>query len=143
MGLLTDIIKEIPHTAVLQEKITAVEAKYAATETENSILKDDLREAKAEIAKLKKQVEELSHKEDLDETELNLLLCIGKVDFGHAVAGVLQSNFFQDLSLERVKYHLTRLEELGYARMTVIGRLGGQYRVTQNGRKLLLDKNLL
>ena len=42
MGLLTDILKEIPQAAVLKEKIADIEAKYAASDTENAILKDDL-----------------------------------------------------------------------------------------------------
>ena len=45
MGLLTDILKEIPQAAVLREKIASIEAKYAAADTENAILKDDLRQA--------------------------------------------------------------------------------------------------
>jgi hypothetical protein len=61
----------------------------------------------------------------------------------HAAATVMQANFFQDMSLERVKYHLARLEEFGYIHGGVIGRLGTLYFVTQPGRKLLLEKNPL
>ena len=45
MGLLTDIAKEIPISAVLKEKIEALEAENGALKTEVAILKDDLREA--------------------------------------------------------------------------------------------------
>jgi chromosome segregation ATPase len=48
MGLLTDIAKEIPISAVLKEKIETLEAENASLKTEVAILKDDLREAKAE-----------------------------------------------------------------------------------------------
>jgi hypothetical protein len=47
MGLLTDIAKEIPISAVLKEKIEALEAENGALKTEVAILKDDLREAQA------------------------------------------------------------------------------------------------
>ena len=73
MGILWDIIKEIPQAAVLKEKITTIEAKYAASDEQNAILKDDLRQAKAEITKLQKQIEELTHKDDLDEIERELV----------------------------------------------------------------------
>ena len=73
MGLLTDILKEIPQAVVLKEKIADIEAKYATADTENAILKDDLREARAEIRKLQEQIEELTHEEDLNETEIGLL----------------------------------------------------------------------
>lgn len=70
MGLIDDILKGLPANAVLREQITQLNAQKAAAETENAILKDDLRQAKAEIAKLKKQIEELTHIDDLNETEL-------------------------------------------------------------------------
>src|SRR6266404_1333907 len=73
MGFVTDLLKEIPLSSVLKEKIAVIEAKYAASDTENAILKDDLRKLKAEITKLRKQVEELTHKDDLDDVERELI----------------------------------------------------------------------
>src|SRR5215813_11003124 len=89
MGLLTDILKEIPQAAVLKEKIADIEAKYAASDTENAILKDDLRRAKTEIAKLKQQVEKLSHKEDLNDAEVELLLSISQLGADAASTTIL------------------------------------------------------
>src|SRR5258706_16444871 len=43
MGILYDMLKGLPLNAVLREKINDIEAKYAALETENAILKDDNR----------------------------------------------------------------------------------------------------
>ncbi len=143
MSLFTDILKGLPENAVLRDKVREAEANQAKLETENAILKDDLRNAKMLIEELKQQVKELTHQENLDETELRLLACITKIDYSHAVADVFQTNFFQELSLERVKYHLERLREFGYIHGGVIGRFGTQYGITQSGRKLLLDKNLL
>jgi hypothetical protein len=53
MGLIDDILKGLPANAVLREQIGQLNALKAAAETENAILKDDLREAKAEITGLK------------------------------------------------------------------------------------------
>ena len=55
---IIDLLKEIPLSAVLKEKIAALEANYAATAAENATLKDDLRKAKAEIETRKKQIEQ-------------------------------------------------------------------------------------
>src|SRR5689334_11553142 len=73
MGWLIDTLKEIPLSAVLKEKVAAIEDKYAATETQNKILEGDLRKANAKVAELQKQVEQLTHKDDLDETERDLI----------------------------------------------------------------------
>ncbi|MGI9066612.1 MAG: hypothetical protein ACR2HX_09440 [Pyrinomonadaceae bacterium] len=74
MGLLTDILKGLPENAVLRDKVAEAEKRYGTLETENAILKDDLRDAKAEITKLKKQVEELAHKvPTLHDLEIKLL----------------------------------------------------------------------
>jgi DNA-binding NtrC family response regulator len=54
----SDLLKEIPLSADLKRKIAEIETKYAATETENVILKDDLRKARAEIETLKNQIEQ-------------------------------------------------------------------------------------
>lgn len=141
MGLLTDIIKEIPHTAVLKEKIAAVEAKYAATETENAILKDDLRQANMLIEELKQQVKELTHKDGLDEMELNLLHGIANLAYDIAVPEVFSQGF--EGSKARFEYHLQRLKDFDYVRSGVIDSRGVHYEVTQLGRTLLLEKNLL
>ena len=95
------------------------------------------------IAELKQQVKELTHIEDINETELKLLNYVANMDYTHAVPSVLQVNFFPDLSLARVAYYLERLDQLGYVRGGVVNHLGPHYGVTQMGRKLLLDKDLL
>jgi fructose-specific phosphotransferase system component IIB len=58
MGLFTDILKGLPENAVLRSKVAKAEERYGALETENAILKDDLRDAKAVIAELKQQVKD-------------------------------------------------------------------------------------
>lgn len=143
MGGLIDLLKEIPLSAVLKEKIADVEAKYAASDTENAILKDDLHQANMLIAELKQQVKELTHIEDLNETELKLLNHVANVDYTRAVPSFLRINFFPDLTLARVEYHLERLNQLSYVRSGFVDHLGIHFAVTQSGRKLLLEKNLL
>jgi len=66
MGVITDILKEIPLSAVLKERLAEAELKMATLEKDNAILKDenaalkqkntalnaDLQQAKQEIANL-------------------------------------------------------------------------------------------
>jgi DNA-binding transcriptional ArsR family regulator len=142
MGLLTDILKEIPQAAVLKEKIAAIEAKYAAADTENAILKDDLRKANTEIVKLRKQVEDLTPKDDLDEIEMQLLQRIVKYGPDNQYVGV----FTQDMGLQRqrIEYHLQRLLETGYVESGLYDPdFGEHYELTQKARSLLIRNGLL
>jgi len=141
MGLLTDILKEIPHTAVLQEKIATVEAKYAATETENAILKDDLREAKAEIVKLKKQVEELSHIDDINEVEIGILKDMAEIGVDYFTSENMANRY--PMTPARFDYHLQRLKDAGYASSPFGDDAGWHYCPSQMGLELLVKKNLI
>ena len=75
MGWLADLFRDIPLSGIQQENIAAAEAKYGATEAEKADLKDDLRQAKAEITKLRKQVQEFTDK-DLDPADVAILRVI-------------------------------------------------------------------
>jgi regulator of replication initiation timing len=62
MSVITDILKEIPLSAVLKERLTEAEAKMAALEKENAVLNTenqnlrvDLQQARDEIERLKKK----------------------------------------------------------------------------------------
>jgi|SRR5690348_5478159 len=138
MGLLTDILKEIPQAAVLKEKIAGIEAKYAAAETENAILKDDLREAKAEIAKLKKQVEELTHTDDLNDAEIMILESISQHQDVNIIS--VAKNF--EIDRGRVEYHIQRLIELKYVDFKGFA-FDGIYLIQQKGREALMDRGLI
>jgi chromosome segregation ATPase len=141
VGLLTDIIKEIPHTAVLQEKVAAVEAKYAATETENAILKDDLRQANMLIAELKQQVQELTHVDDLDETEITILKKMAEVGADNFATDHAYQWF--NISKAKLEYHINRLDDAGYAVHVFGDDDGAHYAPSQNGLELLVKKNLV
>ena len=58
MGWLTDIFQDVPLSTELREKLATVEAESDALKTDNVILKDDLREARAQILTLEKRLEQ-------------------------------------------------------------------------------------
>jgi len=150
VGLIDDILKGLPANPVLREKITQLEAEKAATDQENAFIKDDNRALqkentalKAENAKLKQKIEELTHPDDLNEIELKLLQCIAALEYDHNVLSIIHHQSCPELSAERVRYHLKRLEDLKLLHGGIADYMGTHYRLTQNGRKLLLDKDLL
>ena len=74
MSLLSDILKEIPLSAVLKEKIASIENENAQLKTEIAILKDDLREARKKNERLKTENERVSQTpEALDEEKERIL----------------------------------------------------------------------
>src|SRR5215212_7491059 len=108
MGLIDDILKGLPANAVLREQITQLNAQKATAETENAILKDDLRQAKAEITQLKKQLEKFTHKDDLNEMELMLLQSFSKNQDVNIVSVARKL----EIDRGRVEYHIQRLIDL-------------------------------
>jgi len=56
MSVLTDILKEIPTSGVLRERVALAEQKYDLLERENEVLKHENARLKAENAALKKAV---------------------------------------------------------------------------------------
>ena len=138
MGWITDLLKEVPLSAVLKEKIATIEAKNAQTEAENASLKDDLREAKAEIAKLKNQIEAFPHKDDLNETEIKILQ-IAATD-QQADADIFAPQL--GITPERATYHLNRLVELNCLEFIGFGG-DGIYLIQQKGLTALVSRGLI
>jgi len=138
MGLFDDILKGLPANAVLREQITQLNTQKAAAETENAILKDDLRHAKAEMAKLKKQIEELTHTDDLNDTELELLQNFSK----HQSINVVSIARKLELDRGRIEYHIQRLIDLEYVTFKGFA-FDGIYLLQQRGREALMSRGLI
>lgn len=138
MGLIDDILKGLPANAVLREQITQLNTQKAAAETENAILKDDLRQAKAEITQLKKQLEESTHKDDLNEAELTLLQSV--LQHQDVNIGSVAQKFGIDRG--RVEYHIQRLIDSGYVDFKGFD-FDGIYLIQQKGRESLMSRGLI
>lgn len=140
MGLL-DILKDIPLSANLQEKLRTLEAKYAALETENAILKDDLREAQRENQRLKDKIDHAAQTSNLDDTKIAILKTLAQHD-GSLYIYDLES--FLQLQLTHLEYHLHELKEQGYVekRRPVITR-PDVYCLRQKGRQFVVENKLI
>jgi predicted nucleic acid-binding Zn-ribbon protein len=73
MGWLTDLFTDTPLSPQLREKLAAVESEVDGLKTDNVLLKDDLREAKAQVLRLEKKLDEFTHRPELDEIDVQIL----------------------------------------------------------------------
>lgn len=64
MGIVTDILKELPLSAILRERLTEAEAKMAALEKENAVLKAENAVLKAENQDLRVNLEKTTKERD-------------------------------------------------------------------------------
>ena len=140
MGLLTDILREIPLSAVLKEKVAAIEAEKARLETDNAILKDDLREAKTKIAQLEKRLQPKGHPADVDETDALLLKEIALAGDTDCSAQYLAGKV--GLSATVIELRLQRLCDTEYL---TAWSLGGPdcYSLLPKSRAYLVGNNLI
>lgn len=149
MGALFDLLKEIPLSGVLKEKIAALEAKHASVETELAIKKDDLREAQAEnkklqaeVVKLKDEINRLAQEPDLHETEIKILVRLADprgANYEESIAADLR------LHPTRLDYYLQSLSEKDYIYSVsiMLADEPTEYHLDQKGREFLIKHNLI
>jgi len=116
MGIITDILKDIPLSAVLRERLADQEKKMLALETENLALKNENSDLKALVENLRQEIQqtkdiqkEKSHGILLEEIEENILLSIRKAATLDQVAQT------QQISSDIAKMHLRKLFDHGLA----------------------------
>jgi len=141
MGWLGDLLKEIPLSVIQQQKIAHMEAEYADMKAEKASLKDDLRQANAEIAKLKKQVEQLAHDvSNLDDVETRILSALADSEIDPVPSSLI---FILDLHRERFNYAIERLIELDFVHKSPLWEDEPSYSLAQKGRGYLIRNNLI
>ncbi len=138
MGLLTDVLKEVPLSAELRKKIAKIEAENDGLKTENVILKDNLREAKAQIIKLEKRINEFTHNPELDETDILILKEIALTS--DPAASYLAEKL--NLNLAMVEFRLQRLIDIDYLSIWSIGG-AERYSLQPKSREYLIKNNLI
>ena len=138
MGLLTDILEEVPLSAELRKKIAKIEAENDGLKTENVILKDNLREAKAQIIKLEKRIDQFTHIPELDETDILILKEIALTSDPAA------SYLAEKLKLDKatVEFRLERLIDIDYLSIWSIGG-AERYSLQPKSREYLIKNNLI
>lgn len=138
MGWIRDLLKEVPLSTVLQERVELAEEKFAKVEAEAQSLRDRIVALESENAELRGR---LPRQGTVSADGGRILVCLfreeGRGDKRH-LAGHLQ------MEVGVVQYHLDRLKELGFAQRTG-GRADGTvfWGVTAEGRRYVVEKGLL
>ena len=99
MGMITDILKELPLNALLRDKLQQLEKKYDDLEAENNRLKKEKRD-------LKEKLEELTGTNELYEIEVKILSLLSSTD-QKLTANMIASSL--DLNHTKAEYYLERM----------------------------------
>jgi len=138
MGWLTDLFHEMPLSDELRRKLATVEAESDTLKTENVLLKDDLREAKAEIIRLEKRLDQFTHRPELDQVDVNILTEIALNS--DPAAPYLAAKLSLDLGI--LEFRLQRLIEIDYLSTWTIGG-SERYSLQPKSREYLVKHNLI
>ena len=137
MGWLTDHFKDVPLSLELREKLAAVEAENDSLKTDNVILKDDLRQAKAQLLRLEKQLDQYTHTAELDETDVSILKEIALTS--EPAASYLSAKL--NIEVGALDFRLEQLTETDYLSTWSIGGIE-RYSLRPKGREYLIRHNL-
>ena len=138
MGWLTDHFKDIPLSLELREKLAAVEAENDSLKTDNVILKDDLRQAKGQILRLEKKLDQYTHTPELDETDVSILKEVAVTS--EPAASYLSAKL--SIELGALDFRLEQLTETEYLGAWSIGGIE-RYSLRPKGREYLIRHNLI
>jgi predicted RNase H-like nuclease (RuvC/YqgF family) len=138
MGWLTDLFKDTQLSPQLREKLAAVESEVDALKTDNVLLKDDLREAKGQVLRLEKKLDEFTHRPELDQTDVQILKEIALTTDPEI------SYLARRLTVEKgvLEFRLQRLADIDYLSTWTIGG-SERYSLEPKGREYLVKHNLI
>jgi len=138
MGWFTDLFDDVPLPTGLRAKIETIEAENDALKTDNVLLKDDLREAKAQIIRLEKKLAQHIHQPELDEIDVRILKEIA------LTSDPPSAYLAEKLSLELavVEFRLERLMGIDYVSTWSIGGTE-RYSLEPKSREYLIKHNLM
>jgi predicted nuclease with TOPRIM domain len=138
MGWLTDLFKDVSLSPELRAKLSAVEEENDSLKTDNVLLKDDLREAKAQMLRLEKRLDQYTHTPELDETDVSILKEIALTS--EPAASYLSAKL--NIELGALDFRLEQLTETDYLSTWSIGG-AERYSLRPKGREYLIRHNLI
>ena len=134
MGIITDIIKGLPISAVQKEKIIDLENKLTALEAENKRLKRENRDPN-------KQLGRVIGPDQIEKDEERVLLEFGKYNASATLHDITQNC---EMSETRAQFYIDNLKEIGLLEYkTVTAGKAFRYIITHSGRKYLITKSLV
>jgi DNA-binding transcriptional ArsR family regulator len=143
MGSIQDLLQEVPLAAVLRERVALADQKYEAAVREVEDLKRKIAALERENAELRTQIppsDTTSLGDDTNRVLVHLFLATESVerDVGMMAAA---------LGMEKgmLQYHLDRLQEVGFAKVTGGNYVDGHvyWGLTPSGRQHVVGRKLL
>ena len=138
MGWLTDSFKDVPLSAEQLAKLAEVEAECDAIKTDNVILKDDLRQAKSQILRLEKKLDNFTHDPELDDVDVRILQEVALTS--EPAASYLAPRL--NLEVGVVDFRLDRLAQTDYVSTWSIGGVE-RYSLRPKAQEYLIRHNLI
>lgn len=141
MGIL-DLLKEVPLSAVLREKIISLESENKSLKEENTVLKAKLEESEQQRRTLEQQVEQKlieSHGSRLDEVKEKIFTNLSK----HSDLTEEQISGYLSISVQLAKFHLEELKKKGMVSDFYAMESPVYWSIDQNGRSYLFAHGLL
>lgn len=138
MGII-DLLRDIPLSAVLREKIIGLESENAILRSENESLKVQLDQSNDKWRALEKQIFEKSiHSKPLDKSQLDILLLLAK-------SSADETEIIESLGRgkETTRFDLVELADAGLIEHKNLFGMATHCRLTQNGRRHLKENDLL
>lgn len=146
MSWITDLLKEIPLSSVLKEKIATIEerykeleAKYSVLEADNADLKRQLADSDTKTNVFQQQIKQLTHSEPFSERQEAILLYLFKanssvegelIDFFGISLSLLESDLTELSAKKLIYYHPNQFD-------------GDNIKILPRGVKYLTDKGIL
>jgi chromosome segregation ATPase len=128
MSIFDEILQGLPVNSLLREKVTDLHAEVDALRAKNASCKDDLREAKTQIAKLEKRIESLTNQPALEDIEIEIIKLLSK----HIQIREPELPHLLDVSHAKIQHHLAQLKNFGYVRSRKVFPFTA-YRLTEKG----------
>ena len=142
MGLIDDLLKEVPLSAVLRERVALAEQKHALAASENVELKKRLEALEQQNAELKAKVPS-TQQNDLSPDTTRVLVHLFRARDDDCDVGVMASALGVERSL--LQYHLDCLNALGFAHITGGNYVDGHtyWGLSPRGRKYAVENKLI
>ncbi len=140
MGWITDLLKELPLSAVLKERLTAKEAEFQRlTEELDRALQDNVA-LQEQVAQLKQILAKSKVAYVPSDEEIGILKTIADAPSGLETKDLISA---VSITKTRLAYYLGELENHGFIKGSPSYGAGKFFHyLDQKGRKLLIDKGL-
>lgn len=144
MGWIIDLLKDVPLSTVLKERLEFEEAKHQATLDENTKLSEKVTALEAELSQLREKFPE-DRASGLNDDARRILVYLFQNHGNDAYCAVrpMCQNF--EMNEGMLQYHLDELNASGLAQCTGGNYMDGSvyWAVTEQGRRFVVQNKLV